>query len=222
MAVAAGVVWNVYLGGRGRHEPRALTAPWTTGTAIALAAWMGLTWLVAASGTLADFSRRPPPMLLLFVTLVALSIMLTFSRFGSRFVEGLPMWILVLGQAFRLPLELLMHRAADEGIMPVQMSYSGWNYDIMTGATALPVAWLLARGVRHARALAFAWNVLGTLLLANIVTIAMVSTPLVAAFGKDQLNTWVAHPPFVWLPAVMVVCAMTGHLVIFRKLKASR
>jgi hypothetical protein len=222
VAVAAGVVWNVYLGGRGRHEPRALTIQWTTATAIGMAIWMALTWYVAASGALADFDRRPPPMLLLFAAVVTLSVTLSFSRFGSRFVEGLPLWLLILGQAFRLPLELLMHRAADEGVMPAQMSYSGWNFDIVTGVTALPVAWLLARGVRHSRALALAWNVLGSVLLANIVTIAMLSTPLVAAFGRDRLNIWVAHPPFVWLPTVMVVCALTGHLVIFRKLKASR
>ncbi|MDX1982954.1 MAG: hypothetical protein SFV51_21975 [Bryobacteraceae bacterium] len=39
-----------------------------------------------------------------------------------------------------LPLELVMHHAAAEGRMPVQMSYSGWNFDIVTGITAIPVA----------------------------------------------------------------------------------
>ena len=37
-------------------------------------------------------------------------------------------------------------------------------------------------------------------------------------FGPERLNTWVAYAPFVWLPAVMVVCALIGHLVIWRKL----
>jgi hypothetical protein len=31
--------------------------------------------------------------------------------------------------------------------------------------------------------------------------------------------TFVAYPPFVWLPAVMVVAALAGHLVIFRALR---
>jgi hypothetical protein len=222
LLVALGVLWNVYLGGRGRHEPHALTSQWTIATAIGIAVWMGATWSIADSGLLADFERRPPPMLLMFVTVLALSMALAFSRFGSRFVEGLPMWILVLGQAFRFPLELLMHRAAEEGVMPAQMSYSGWNFDILTGITAVPVAWLLARGMPYARALALAWNVLGSLLLTNILAIAMVSTPLVAAFGADRLNTWVAYPPFVWLPTLLVVCALTGHIVIFRKLRSKR
>jgi hypothetical protein len=54
------------------------------------------------------------------------------------------------------------------------------------------------------------------MLLANIVTIAVASTPVFAAFGPDRLNTFVFHPPFVWLPAVMVLAALTGHLIVWR------
>jgi hypothetical protein len=50
--------------------------------------------------------------------------------------------------------------------------------------------------------------------------IAVVSTPLIQAFGPGRLNTWVAHPPYVWLPAVMVLVAWSGHLVIWRALRA--
>lgn len=63
-----------------------------------------------------------------------------------------------------------------------------------------------------------AWNVAGLLLLANIVVIAIVSTPVVAAFGPDRLNLWVMTTPDVWLPAVMVLTAWSGHLVVFRAL----
>jgi hypothetical protein len=215
------VVWNVYLAGRGLREPPARTRTFTMWAALGIAVWMGLTWSVARTGVIADFERRPPPMLLLFVAVLTVSISIAYTRYGTRFVEGLPLWILIAGQAFRLPLELLMHRAANEGVMPPQMSYSGWNFDIVTGATAIPVAWWLARGHRHARGFAQAWNVMGTLLLVNILAIAMLSTPLVAAFGPARLNTWVAYPPYVWLPTMMVVCAITGHLVIFRKLQAT-
>ena len=41
---------------------------------------------------------------------------------------------------------------------------------------------------------------------------------LFAAFGPEALNTFVAHPPFVWLPAVLVLTAVAGHLMITRAL----
>jgi hypothetical protein len=221
LLLAAGVVLNVYLAGRGLLEPHRRTLAFTGVALVGIALWMALTWAVASTGVLADFSRRPPPILLMMLAVVTVSVVIAFTRFGHRFVDGLPLWILVVGQAFRLPLEWLMHRAATEGVMPPQMSYSGWNFDVVTGITALPVAFLLARGFRHARAATVVWNVMGSVLLINILTIALLSTPLVAAFGAERTNTWVAHPPYVWLPTMMVVCAITGHLVIFRKLRAT-
>ena len=219
--VAAGIVWHVYLAGRGLRETGSRTWAFTGAAAAGIAVWMYITWQIAGTGVIAEFDRRPPPLLLMVVTVLAVSATIAFTRYGTRFVEGLPLWILIAGQSFRLPLELLMHQAANEGVMPPQMSYSGWNFDIVTGTTAIPVAWWLARGHRHARTIAVVWNVAGTVLLANVLAIAIVSTPLVGAFGPDRLNVWVAYPPYVWLPTVMVVCAITGHLVIFRKLRAT-
>ena len=219
--LAGGIVLNVYLAGRGLIESLTRTWIFTGGAALGIAAWMTLTWQLASRGILANFDRRPAPMLLLFIAVLTVSALIAFTRYGTRFVNGLPLWILIVGQAFRFPLELLMHRAAEEGVMPPQMTYTGWNFDIVTGATAIPVAWWLARGHRMGRALAVAWNAMGTLLLINILTIAMLSTPLVAAFGSNRLNVWVAYPPFVWLPTMMVVTALTGHLVIYRKLRAT-
>jgi hypothetical protein len=111
-----------------------------------------------------------------------------------------------------------MHALYERGIMPVQMSYSGLNFDIVTGATAIVVAVLVKMGY-GGRWLIAAWNVLGLALLVNVVTVAIASTPLFTAFGEDRVVTFVAYPPFVWLPAVMVVAALAGHLVIFRALR---
>jgi hypothetical protein len=66
-----------------------------------------------------------------------------------------------------------------------------------------------------------AWNVMGLVLLANVVIVAILATPRFAYFGEDNLNVWVTYPPFVWLPAVMVLAALAGHLVIFRAVRGS-
>jgi hypothetical protein len=110
-----------------------------------------------------------------------------------------------------------MHGMYTRGVMPVQMSYSGFNFDIVTGAMAIPVAVLVATG-RAGPGLVLVWNILGLALLANVVTVAILGTPRIRYFGDDQLNVWVMYPPFVWLPAVMVLAALAGHLLIFRAL----
>lgn len=182
----------------------------------AIAAGMGAEWLLASSGTLQHWSQRPPPFMVMMAALFVLTLAIALGRTGRRVAAGASFALLVGLQAFRLPLELVMHAAARQGIMPVQMSYSGWNFDIVTGALAIPVAIAAAAG-RAPRWLILGWNLLGLALLINVVTIAVVSTPLVAAFGAEHLNTWVADAPYVWLPGVLVPAALFGHLVMLRK-----
>ncbi|WP_437965362.1 hypothetical protein WMF04_37870 [Sorangium sp. So ce260] len=54
--------------------------------------------------------------------------------------------------------------------------------------------------------------------------VAVLSSPVIRAFGDDpgRVNTWVCYPPFVWLPAVMVMAAVFGHVTVARRLLAER
>lgn len=188
-----------------------------TTTAIGAGAWMAATWVAASAGVLRQWEATPPPFLILPLGILVLATIIASGGYGRRLAATTPLWMLVGVQGFRLPLELAMHALADRGVMPPQMTYTGWNFDIVTGASAFAVAAIAYR--RQARALVMGWNVLGLLLLANIVIIAIVSTPPFAWFGPDRLNTFITYPPFVWLPAVMVLAALAGHLLIFRALR---
>jgi hypothetical protein len=165
----------------------------------------------------------PPPFAGVFLGVLVLGIVLARSAVGDRLARGLPLAALVGLQSFRFPLEVVMHAAAERGIMPMQMSYSGRNFDIVTGITAaLLAAWL--RFGRPARAIVWAWNVMGLVLLTNIVTVAVLSMPMFARFGStpDRLNTFVANPPYILLPTVLVLAAWAGHLIVFRALRRDR
>jgi hypothetical protein len=181
---------------------------------------MAAAWTAAASGVLRQWDRTPPPFAVLVLGILVLGTWMAFGRFGARIAGHIPLWVLVAVQAFRLPLELAMHGMYTRGIMPVHMSYSGLNFDILTGATAIPVAALVAAGT-GGRVLVTIWNLMGLALLVNVVTVAILATPRFRYFGDEHLNVWVLDPPFVWLPAVMVLAALAGHLVIFRALSMS-
>jgi hypothetical protein len=181
--------------------------------------WMSAAAALADRGVFRNWDATPPPFALLVVALVALGVAIAFSPLGWRLATGLPLWALVGVQAFRLPLEIAMHALVSRGIMPEQMSYSGRNFDVVTGATAIVVAGLVAAGAAGRR-LVLAWNILGLVLLVNIVTVAILSTPRFAAFGPDRLNVFVTYTPFVWLPTVLVLAALAGHLIIFRAVRA--
>lgn len=181
------------------------------GAWLAAAAALGLNGFFAQDGL-------PPRFMFLLLPTLALPLLFGLSRTGAQLAKA-PLSLLVAFHAFRLPLELVMHQAAAEGVMPPQMTFTGMNFDIMTGVTALIVAALAARGWAP-RWLLLGWNALGTLLLVVILAIAVASLPAFAAFGDEpaRLNTWVAYFPFVWLPAGLVSAAVLGHVVLWRRL----
>ena len=220
LLLCAALVLGSDWAGRRLGETTRARVHWAIGVGAGAAAWLALTGWLAAGGILRDWDRLPPRFAGLVVAVVALAVFVSFSSLGTRLVRGLPVAMLVGSQVFRFPLELLMHRAYTEGVMPVQMSYSGRNLDILSGISAGLLGLALARGPVP-RWLVAAWNLSGLALLVNIVTVAVISTPLFRWFGDDKLNTWVTYPPFVWLPAVMVTVALIGHLLVFRWLAST-
>ena len=215
--LAAVLVWGTGFAWRrsGASDAAATRASFAVGGATVV--WMAATWLAAQSGILRLWDRTPPPFGVLLLAIVAVATLLAFGAVGRRLALFVPLWLLVAVQGFRLPLELAMHAMYERGVMPVEMSFSGRNFDVVSGATALVVAALVFMG-RGGRRIVAAWNVLGLALLVNVVVVALLGTPRFRYFG-DHLNVWVTYPPFVWLPAVMVLAALAGHLVIFGALR---
>ena len=192
----------------------------TVRAAAGIAIWLAAMAAAALSGLLGRFDLRPPPMVVWFASMVVMTLALAWSSFGRRFADKLPFVALIGFQAFRLPLELVMHRAAVAGIMPNVMTYTGYNFDIVTGATALPLA-LYAWRRPLPRWLIVLWNATGQILLFVVAGVALAASPIFRAFGDDQLNVWVTEFPYVWI-AVMVAAALFGHVLTLRKLMAER
>ena len=169
--------------------------------ALVVAVWLALPGLLAARGALGDFSRIPPPIAVMMLALFAAMLALAFSPLGTRLVEHAPLHALIGYQVFRVPLEFWLQAMHARGLIPEQMTWSGRNFDVVSGITALVVASLAWRG-RASRRLVWAWNWLGFALLLNIGWIAVHSLP-------TPLRTFVDEPPlvlpttfpYVWLPA---------------------
>lgn len=176
------------------------------------AGWLILTGVLGASGVVANFTGTPPRIVFLFVPAFIATAVLVFSTFGAR-IAALPIGFLVGFQAFRIPVELLIHSAVLEGVAPEQMTWSGWNLDILSGITALLLLPFLTKLPRWCILL---WNSAALFLLVWVVGVATLSFP--SAFQQLKPDSiWVAWFPFIWLPTVAVTTALMGHLAVFRK-----
>ncbi len=185
-------------------------------------AWIGAFMFIARSGMLTQFNRTPPPMAMMLGGVVLVSMLIGLSSFG-RNAAAMPMVSLIGLQAFRLPLELLMHRGVTHGIVPVELSYTGYNFDIVTGIGAALIAIALMRGVSVSLGAIWLWNIYGFYCLAAILVVAVLGSPMLHRFGTDprHVNTWVLFFPYVLVPVTLVVTALSGHIVITRKLLSS-
>jgi hypothetical protein len=194
-----------------RHERQTHAAAWTVGGVT----WLGLWCAIAEAGYLQRWEQMPPPMALTLVSVFVAALGLAFSSVGTRVAGSFEFKTLIAAQTFRLPLELLMYQALREGVMPSQMSFEGNNLDVLAGVLAL-VCWLW-RGPLP-RWMVWTFSVLGTSTLLNVLGVALMSMPPIAYFGPERTVTWVTHYPYVTLPCVMVLAALSGHLIIWRKL----
>ena len=205
-----------------RSEAPTITGRWTTSAWFFLLLWLAVPAALAWSGWLSNFAARPPRFPLLLVPVFCATTWLAFSGYGARLIEGVGIGWLIGFQAFRLPLEWLLHRLFHEGVVPVQMTYAGRNFDIVTGLLALLLL-LWSKFGRLPRWAIWMFNLIGLALLINIVTVAMLSAPLpIRQFFNEPANTFIAYWPWVWLPAFLVQAAWFGHLLVFRRLKAVR
>jgi hypothetical protein len=212
LAVTIAAVWVFLFSSGSRRRLFSLS--------LAAAALLVASAVAALSGKLSHFDSVPPPMAVMMAVIFAIGFSSGFSFLGRDAAAKWSFSTLFGLQAFRFPLELVMHHASSTGMMPVQLSYSGYNFDIVTGVSALIIAALLKSGISLPRFVVWLWNLWGSYCLVAIAVIAITASPMVRLFGNEphNLNTWVLFFPYVWLPVVLVPAAISGHVVIWRKL----
>lgn len=182
--------------------------------------YLALPGVLAAGGALGRYDPLPAPALVLLLTQAFVTVALMSTRTGSLLASSIPLGAVVALQAFRIPVEIVLHRLFVEGVVPVQMTWSGRNFDVVTGLTGLLLGGWILSGRTVPRGVVLAWNILGLALLANIVTVAALSTPVpFRCFLEGPPNLLPSTFPWIWLPSFLVQVALASHLIVFRKLR---
>lgn len=187
-------------------------------SALGLGTWLLFTAGVAYTPFLWQLDAKPPRIFLLVApTLLGLAVFARSKKAGELLNALSPSWIVGF-QAFRIAMEIILWQLFLAGIIPVQMTFEGRNFDILVGLTAPIVAWLMARKKMPRTAL-IVWNWVSLAILLNIVIVAVLSTPVpFRVFMNEPANTVILSFPFVWLPTVVVPIAFLGHIASLRQI----
>lgn len=202
--VGAALVWSI---GRAYRSAKAGGI-----AAVALAAWLGLQAVLIQSGRMASLPLNGLP--LFFGPILVIWTALALSAAGKRVAREIPVALLVGFQAFRLPLELVLHSWAAQGTIPGTMTWTGQNWDIASGILALLCAPFAARHQAAARLA----NIIGLALLLNVMRVAVLSTPVPFGWHVMPSLQLPFYLPYAFIGPVCVGGALFGHLVLTRAL----
>lgn len=182
--------------------------------------WISFVSLLSLTGFLSNFSTFPPRVvLIIIIPLLFFIFFIAPSKKVNKHLESSPTHVLIFLQAFRIPVEILLWVLYKADALPIQMTYDGLNYDIVTGILAIPVGYYLFKKSAAHKFVGIIFNIIGLLLLVNIVSIAILSMPSpIRYFMNEPANVAVTWFPIVFLPAYLVPMAYYMHILSLKQL----
>ncbi|QEC67288.1 hypothetical protein FRZ67_08270 [Panacibacter ginsenosidivorans] len=185
-----------------------------------LFAWLLLNAVLGWKGFYAATGATPPHFALAVAPPLLAILVLHITTKGKAFLAKAELSILTLLGIVRIPVELVLFWLYSYKTIPQLMTFEGRNFDIVSGITAIAVFFICFKGkeVVH-KNLLLTWNILGLILLLNIVINAILSVPSpIQQFAFEQPNIAVLYFPFIWLPCFIVPAVLLSHIVSLKKL----
>jgi len=171
---------------------------------LTLAIFIGL-WLLYLTTlsyfeVLVDFSFPPRMPLLVVMPLMVLIIISLFRKVTSDFGANAAISWLIYIQSFRIIVELIIWGAYQEGIIPIDATFEGSNFDVVVGLTAVPMAYYAKRDKVSPMAL-IVWNIAGLVILANTVRMFITAGYFPHLLGESST---MIGPEFVKMPYLLI------------------
>lgn len=196
----------------------------SVGILAAMGLWLLAIGVPASFGFFENFDTLPPRIALIILPMLAFWVWLSVSRAGLRLSHRFTLPFLVGVQVFRVAVEVFLFWAYQEGRIPVEMTFEGYNYDILVGLSA-PVAAYLAYSSAKTNAgkyniLLMGWNIAGMLILSVVVYHGLGGAP--TRFQWLHLSpapAIIGRFPYVYLPGLLVMSAFALHILSIRKLR---
>lgn len=190
---------------------------------IVLAIWIALQGMLSASGFYLKTDTIPPRFALAVIPTFIAMIYFLMNKTSQSFFDKLPLKDLTTLHICRVPVEIVLLWLFQSQQIPQSMTFEGRNFDILSGLTALPMAWFAFQNGEIKRIPLLIWNIICLVLVLIIVTIGILSAPTpFQQWAFEQPNVGVLKFPFVWLPSMVVPIVIFCHLVSIKRLLASK
>ena len=180
--------------------------------------WVILLGILSNRGFFSNFTALPPRLSLALLTPLPVVLIFVRSRAGAAVLRRIePQWLFYL-QAFRILVEAGLWLSVRNGLLPVQLSFEGRNFDMLTGLMAIPVGYYCFVKRSWPPVIALLFNIGGLLMLVNAVVLATLSMPTpLQAFDSQPDASLLTRFPGIFLPGLLVPLAYTLHIFSLRQ-----
>lgn len=176
-----------------------------------------VTYVIAMTFTGILDNQSMPPKAPIFIIIPAFIIaFVTTTRKGFQSVlKNTPKHVPIFIQSFRIIVELLIYGAFLEGFFPLRVTFEGLNYDILMGIIALPMGFLVLKGIAKRNAM-LAFNIIGLMVL-GLTGYAFVTSFYFSDFVSASGEIALVQAPFILLPGVLLPFAVFYHIVSIKQ-----
>ena len=185
------------------------------GPLLYLVIWTIIMSVLANYGLFENTNSLPPRVAFIIIPVIVMLVYL------YRNIKVIDLNYLTALHSIRLPVEIGLFYYYILRKIPVSMTFEGWNFDIIMGITSIILITYMGLGKKQiAPKFLFYWNILGLILLAIIVSTAILSAPTpFQQLAFEQPNIAIKGLPFLLLPIVIVPVVVLSHLLALRELK---
>jgi hypothetical protein len=179
--------------------------------------WLILISMAANLDVFKDTSAFPPRILFVLVSSI-IYVIYFYKKLDAKLLENN---YLIGIHVLRILVEIVLFLLFLKGMIPQIMTFEGWNYDILSGVSALGILLILrfSNGGLNQKLFRM-WNYFGILMLSIIVVIAILSAPTpFQQLAFMQPNIAILSFPFTLLPAIVVPIVLLSHLLMLKKVK---
>src|ERR1044072_6224992 len=195
-----------------------LATPSKVSTMAFLLLWGALFGTIAYTGFFLDTAQTPPRFIFMMGPAVLVMILFFVTKRGKALIDRMDLRALTMVHIVRLPVEIILMLLAIYKTIPDELTFEGRNFDIIMGLSALPIVWWIFTK-KGSKKILLAWNILGLVLLFNVVIHGILSLPLpFQQIALAQPNRAMLYAPYNLLPGLIVPIVMFSHFAAIRVL----
>lgn len=185
-----------------------------------LVLWFGYLLLLSATGFLKSAELPPRIPLFLFLPFSMFTLIFCLRAAKSEWIHFIKLSDLTYPQSFRILVELILLYTYLNGIIPKEATFEGLNFDILMGISAPLMAYFAFRKPKVNLKIAFAWNILGVLMILFVAFIIGMSlyNPSIFGYKLSPVSGKFVELPYLLIAGFLAPLAIFMHALSLAKI----